>query len=383
MHCVADTTQLLNDNILTADQAKEIERRARRTMIELAIALFLFTGVGAVISGLTLLIAEPAAIAILGAVIAAASLILLPKLNRIARLPAHAGAMIGAALAASGGFYVLYEDIGATFPAIPIGLAVTAGGLWLHRQGTKLHGGWIALLGLALHLGGIFTQDGPSDLAFFVFHYTALAIFALGVTLNIRLLTALALIPVALSLNSETWYDHARYSLYIGESTLTILEFGLIAALGFFAASRLPERFGRHGSITGLIALIWVNMAFWVGSLWDDVVGYTFFRPNKADYETRDAWYEALNAYRETLVRIPWEAFAIAWAALIAACIVWAARTGRRGVFNAAVTFGVIHAYTQWFSTFGAEPGTLVMAGLVAIPIATVTKAYNARLLAR
>ena len=48
----------------------------------------------------------------------------------------------------------------------------------------------------------------------------------------------------------------------------------------------------------------------------------------------------------------------------------WSATTNRRGIFNAAMTFGGIHAYTQAFETFYDEPLAYVIGGLAAIPLA-------------
>ena len=48
----------------------------------------------------------------------------------------------------------------------------------------------------------------------------------------------------------------------------------------------------------------------------------------------------------------------------------WSAHTNRRGIFNASMTFGAIHAYTQVFETFYDEPLAYVVGGLAAIPLA-------------
>ena len=58
------------------------------------------------------------------------------------------------------------------------------------------------------------------------------------------------------------------------------------------------------------------------------------------------------------------------WAALLAGMVLWAAIGNRRGLFNAAMTFAGIHAYTQMFETFHNEPLAYVVGGLAAIPLA-------------
>ena len=62
--------------------------------------------------------------------------------------------------------------------------------------------------------------------------------------------------------------------------------------------------------------------------------------------------------------------YSIVWAILLIAAAFWSANTNRRGIFNAAMTFGGIHAYTQAFETFYDEPLAYVIGGLAAIPLA-------------
>jgi hypothetical protein len=62
--------------------------------------------------------------------------------------------------------------------------------------------------------------------------------------------------------------------------------------------------------------------------------------------------------------------YSIVWAILLILAAFWSAHTNRRGIFNAAMTFGAIHAYTQVFETFYNEPLAYVIGGLAAIPLA-------------
>ena len=114
------------------------------------------------------------------------------------------------------------------------------------------------------------------------------------------------------------------------------------------------------------------NLCFLVGSLWGDVVGLSFWEaatpyPQSGDWTARDAARAAFQA--RTLV-ISEHVFAVVWAGLLAAAAVWAARGNRRGLFNAAMTFGAIHAYTQVFESFYDQPVAYVIGGLAAIPLA-------------
>ena len=65
--------------------------------------------------------------------------------------------------------------------------------------------------------------------------------------------------------------------------------------------------------------------------------------------------------------------------ALLAAAV-WAARANRRWVLNLAATFGGIHFYTQWFERLGADPLTVLAAGLLTLGFATLLWRLNRRL---
>ncbi|MDC1381806.1 hypothetical protein N8388_02200 [Octadecabacter sp.] len=62
--------------------------------------------------------------------------------------------------------------------------------------------------------------------------------------------------------------------------------------------------------------------------------------------------------------------YSIVWAVVLILAAFWSATTNRRGIFNAAMTFGGIQAYTQAFETFYDEPLAYMIGGLAAIPLA-------------
>ncbi len=105
------------------------------------------------------------------------------------------------------------------------------------------------------------------------------------------------------------------------------------------------------------------NLAFLVASLWGDTVGLSF-------YATRGMDWEARQALEATLHHISEHVFSAVWLILLAAAAFWAAHKHQRGLFNAAMTFGGIHVYTQVFETMGDEPMVWALAGLSAIPAA-------------
>ncbi|MBT8411759.1 MAG: hypothetical protein KJP02_08180, partial [Octadecabacter sp.] len=74
--------------------------------------------------------------------------------------------------------------------------------------------------------------------------------------------------------------------------------------------------------------------------------------------------------FEASAITISANVYSIVWALLLALAAAWSAHTNRRGVFNAAMTFGAIHAYTQAFESFYDEPLAYVIGGLAAIPLA-------------
>jgi iron complex transport system permease protein len=92
--------------------------------------------------------------------------------------------------------------------------------------------------------------------------------------------------------------------------------------------------------------LFLVNFGFWIGSLWGD-----------GDIHK--------------LV------FVIGWAAVLIAVAIWAIKQQKRWVFNTVTVFSSIHFYTQYFEILGANPGTLMLAGILALGIAVIIFQYN------
>ncbi|MEO1471066.1 MAG: hypothetical protein AAFV86_18625 [Pseudomonadota bacterium] len=387
---LVDLDRTVAEGRMTAETADLLKGRARRDATALAISVLQVGGTVTVLAGLFALIEGPAGVIVLGLAITLAALAALMGLDERYRLPGEAGGVIGVASTLGGVFWFANEEVGNTWPAILLGLAVMLGGLLLRRSGpaalTRM-GAWTAALGGAAHLAGVFGQEGTPDLAWIALLDAAVVLGALGLVLDFRLLTALA-IPAVAGIVSSTGYGHGSYYLAVYEATLTVIVMATVAGGAVLAAPRWPERWARHARIAGLLAFVWANIALWVGSLWGDVVGETLFGPRRAGFETGTGvdWegYRAARAvFRESALTIPAEAFALFWAAVILAVGVWAALGGRRSVLNAAITFGAIHFYTQWFEFFSDAPGALIVAGVVAIALAWGTHRLNAMLRAR
>jgi iron complex transport system permease protein len=54
-------------------------------------------------------------------------------------------------------------------------------------------------------------------------------------------------------------------------------------------------------------------------------------------------------------------------------------RVNRRWVVNLVAVFGAIDFYTQWFERLGANPGTVLLAGLITLGAALALFTTNRR----
>ncbi len=290
MHAIADTTQLVADGVITPDQARSIESRARTAMITLGVNVILFSGILAATAGFIFWLADPLAVAITGAVMIALGLWILAKGGEMYRMFGNASTLIGAGMLIGGAALELvdkYESIA--------GVTLTLGGaVILTITGWRyVNGGWssrfvlgsILLMGLAVHLGGIELlcqehQTG-SPLRNLVYIYYALALAAVGWVVDVRLVTALAIVPFAQALETGTSYFHAAYVFYSPESTLSILQLAVLIAACLWLAARRPERDARHLRILMMLSFVAANLCALVGSLWGDVIGETIWGPGR------------------------------------------------------------------------------------------------------
>jgi hypothetical protein len=378
MRWLVDIDAAIEDDTLTAEAGAELKRRARGTMIDFAINLVLFAGVVMVIAGAATWLKDRLTLATLGAVVAAVGIFAIIVGGTRLRLMANATAMIGVTLAVGALADLLFQGqtdrvaLGAA-----LGLPTILLGWFMRRSGPaelSSLGGWILLLGATVHLTGILTTQSQHGLAWLALHYAGAVVIVCGVVLNVRFVTAIAMVPLAASLSSRTFYQHASYGVAIYEVSLTILQMSLLSALAFVVAARVQERFARHARLLGELALIWINMAFWIGSLWGDVVGKYLWGPrwnivteglNASEKYT--SWRAAVESFKAHAITIPADFFAAVWAVSIVAAAAWGAWTARRGVLNIAVTFGAIHFYTQYFERLKATPVAIIIAGVIAI----------------
>lgn len=376
MQWLVDIDSAVADGTLTLTTGAELKRRAREAMVNYAINLALFAGILMVIGGTAYWLEDRRALAALGAALAFLGTLALISGGPRLRLVANAAAVIGATLAIGALAALLFEGqtqrvgLGTALglPAVMLGLAMRRSA----PEALSLLGGWILLLGAGVHIAGVLTTESELGLEWLALHYAGIVAIACGIFLDVRFVTAIAIVPLAAALSARTFYSHAEYGVAIYEATLTVAQMSLIALLALLASRRFSERIARHTRTLGQLALIWTNMAFWVGSLWGDVVGAHLWGPR---------WGRtAINEFEAHALVIPADAFAAIWAIGIIAVGAWGALTGRRAVLNIAVTFGAIHFYTQYFERLKATPQVFIIAGVIAILAAWALWVFNRRL---
>ena len=218
--------------------------------------------------------------------------------------------------------------------------------------------GLMGLLGLAGWVGWEFRDAASSTLP-------ALLVTALmaGGALWFRsaFLAALAVLALGAVFGTGTGYWHASYALFVEEPTITIAVFGALAAGLYQLRARLPADWHGPLTVAARTGLVLVHFAFWVGSLWGDVIGGSAL-----------SW-EA----RQEAARILPFIFSIGWAGVSIGLALRAARGGFVSV--SALVFLSIHAYTQYFETFGADPTSLLVAGLSLVALAICVSLYIRR----
>ena len=391
MHVVADTTSLVDDGVLTAEQAREIEERSRDVMIGLAVNAILCFGIIAATAGFIFWLADAVAVAVTGILMLVAGLVVLAKGGETYRMFGNSATLIGAGMLMGGATIELidkHEQMAGWIMA-PVGALVTALGIWRWRTGALSTGfvlGAVILMGLAMHLIGIellFMQNQiGSPLRNVILLYYASAVGVIGWMIDVRLVTALAIVPFAQVLETGTAYFHAAYVFYFPEPTLTILQMGLLIALCLWLAKTRPDRDARHLRILVVLAFIVANLCALVASLWGDVVGETIWGPGRYSdgYPDWESFRAAREAFRDNALIIPDGVYAILWAVALAAMIIWASKRNQRGLFNAGMTFAAIHAYTQMFESFQDEPLAYLLGGLAAIPLAWGVWRLNQRM---
>lgn len=152
------------------------------------------------------------------------------------------------------------------------------------------------------------------------------------------LLAALSVLMLAVAMGSTTAYWSASYFLGVDRPALTIGVLCLLVLGLYLLSLRLAHSYERLAIIAMRTAILMINAAFLVGSLFGD-----------------------------HLLGWPSAAFSIVWALALLAFGIWAVVMNRRWVVNAVAVFAAIHFYTQWFEWLGPEPLAILGGGLLLI----------------
>jgi hypothetical protein len=382
LQAIADTARLVEDGIITGEQARTIEARAQEAMVYLGINAILCSGIIAATGGLIAWLGTPASVAVYGLALLGAGSLILVYGSELYRMFGNASALIGGGMLIGGASLELmktYPDIAGTV-MIASGFIVAAAAAWLlkaKRNSARFVTGAILLMGLAMHLVGIgflLDQHGISGAAISAFYvYATALVVAAGWWVDVRLVTALAIVPFAQALDTGTFYFDAAYVFYSPEPTLSIIQMAILVAGCVWLAADRPERTARHARVLAVMAFIVANLSALVGSLFGDFIGETIWGPKYPHPWSEQAWREwdrARDAFRETALHLSSYVYSVLWAVALAALILWSAHKTQRGLFNASITFAGIHAYTQLFESFSDEPLAYVIAGFAAIPLA-------------
>ncbi|WP_333711912.1 hypothetical protein [Yoonia sp.] len=382
MYYVADTGKLVADGVIDDHQAHEIQSRARAAMVALSVNTLLIGGIVAATLGLVFYLGTPLSVAICGGLFLGGGLAILRYADALYRMFGNASAVIGAGMLIAGGGIEIADrlrDIAGPWLLL-LGLGISALFIWRFLSGlTQLRFAYGAALtmGIAMHMVGVYTTAQLFDLSGwpmpFINLYAAAVLVGLGALLDIRFITALAIVPFAQILDTGTFYFHAAYVFYSPESTLSILLMALLMLACFWAIRRGGDVLRKQAGILLIMAFIVANLCALVGSLWGDVVGSHIWGPQASrtafdgDW---DAYWDAIDAFEASAITISDNLYAILWAIVLAGLIIFAALRNQRGLFNAGMTFAGIHAYTQMFESFHDQPLAYVVGGLAAIPLA-------------
>ncbi|WP_321488529.1 hypothetical protein [uncultured Hyphomonas sp.] len=171
-------------------------------------------------------------------------------------------------------------------------------------------------------------------------------------------LMVLSVLALGAVFGTGTGYWHACYGLFVEEPVMTIAVFGALTAGLYALRGRIAETWQNLAGIAARTAFFLVNFAFWVGSLWGDDLGPDYRYSEGNDWE----------AWRAATTHVPDSVFSIGWPVLLIAIMACSRNGGFLSV--TATVFLAIHAYTQYFETFGAHPWSLLIGGIVLVGLA-------------
>ncbi len=235
---------------------------------------------------------------------------------------------------------------------IVIGGSLLGGGLAVYAAGLK---SWEVLANICVLVGALVLGGGVivlTEASITAFLAITVGFALVGAITGSGLLVCLAVLALSSAIGARTGYEHATYFLGIQEPALTITLFSGLALGTFLVSKALPAAHERLAILTARTSILLVNFGFWIGSLWGDSIGHSGLH---------------ISEY----------VFSAVWTAGLIALAAWGAWRGRLWVINVTAVFGAIHFYTQWFEHLGAQPASVLIAGLIGIAIALGLRHLN------
>lgn len=274
--------------------------------------------------------------------------------DRLAKLGAADTGALGSNILLS--FGTVAVTLGAAFfvptpeAAIVLGTILFAVGLaLLVSKATKwtLFAQTCSTIGALAIVGGVSVMSGGNMYV----NYALAAGLAIGAGVAASgLLAALSVLQLSVALGSGTEYWHASYGLWVERPALSIAALAVVAVGLLLVSMRVPSMYERVCLIASRTAVLMINLAFLVGSLFGDQM-----------FGWPAAW------------------FTIAWAVLLIGVGIWGIYANRRWVVNAAAVFGAIHFYTQWFEYLGPNPFSVFGGGVLLIVFGLLLRWINTR----
>lgn len=207
----------------------------------------------------------------------------------------------------------------------------------------------LLVIGLILVGGGSVAYDAFSARSVFA---AAALLFAAAMFIGSGLLASLAVLALSGALGAGTAYAHAEYTLIIDRPAEAIGVFTLLAVVCVAASAGPLRGYERVLIIAARTSALLVNFAFLVGSLSGDRIGAWQLSP---------VW------------------FTVGWAVVLLLAAVWSWSANRRWPLVAATVFAAIHFYTQLFERLGANPGSILIAGLATLATGLILKVVLGR----
>jgi iron complex transport system permease protein len=272
--------------------------------------------------------------------------------ERLRGLAAEDTGALGINLLLGFGTVAVALGIGALLPdpvtAIVLGGVLFALGLWLSLgQGPR----WGLLAQICLVIGALALAGGA------VIHFDGSLAVELALTVGLAvaavaarsgLLAALAVLMATTALGAGTAYFHAVYAFWSPHPALTIGALSALTLALYLLSLRLAHPYERLAIIAARTAILVVNLAFLVGSLFGD-----------DDLHWPDT------------------VFVVAWALALGGVGAWAVKENRRWVVNSVAVFAALHFYTQWFERLGASAISILGGGFLLIGFGMLLRSFN------